>query len=153
MLVKYSIIHIRNNKFSLNKSFNDIIQSNNHVIDLFSSLKTTRFLSLVDRLPTEESAYLKNKYCLLKTRLIKLVFRGIICNLVLLSIEQEFSNQLESYQSKTNRKNVMNLNSLRKNLFQLMRQLKAKTAENNMLIDYQSYLQWIHTNTIQQMID
>ncbi len=116
-------------------------------------MKTTRFLSLVDRLPTEEAAYLKNKYCLLKTRLIKLVFRGIICNLVLLSIEQEFSNQLESYQSKTNRKNVMNLNSLRKNLYQLMRQLKAKTAENNMLIDYQSYLQWIHTNTIQQMIN
>ena len=110
-------------------------------------------LSLADRLPTEETTYLKNKYCLLKTRLIKLVFRGIICNLVFLSIEQEFSNQLESYQSKTKRENIMNLNSLRTNLYQLMRQLKAKTAEHNLLIDYQSYLQWIHTNTIQQLLD
>jgi hypothetical protein len=95
--------------------------------------------------------YLKNKYCLLKNRLIKLIFRGIICNLVLLSIEQDFFNQLDSYQSKSNRENLINLNSLRTNLYQLMRQLKAKTAENNMLIDYQYYLQFIHTNTIQQL--
>lgn len=95
--------------------------------------------------------YLKNKYCLLKNRLIKLIFRGIICNLVLLSIEQDFFNQLDSYQSKSNRENLISLNSLRTNLYQLMRQLKAKTAENNMLIDYQYYLQFIHTNTIQQL--
>jgi hypothetical protein len=98
-------------------------------------------------LPTEESTYLKNKYYLLKTRLIKLIFRGIICNLVLLSIEQEFSNRLESYRSKSNRENSMNLNSLRTNLYRLMRQLKAKTAENNMFIDYQYYFQFIQANT------
>jgi hypothetical protein len=45
----------------------------------------------------------------------------------------------------------MNLNFLRRNLYQLMRQLKAKTAENNMLIDYQYYFQLIHTNIIQQL--
>ncbi len=98
-------------------------------------------------LPTEESTYLKNKYYLLKTRLIKLIFRGIICNLVLLSIEQEFSNRLESYQSKSNRENSMKLNALRTNLYRLMRQLKAKTAENNMFIDYQYYFQFIQANT------
>jgi hypothetical protein len=45
----------------------------------------------------------------------------------------------------------MNLNSLRINFHQLMPQVKAKTAENNMLIDYQHYLQLIHANTIQQL--
>ncbi len=76
-----------------------------------------------------------------------MIFRGIICNLVLLSIEQEFSNRLESYQSKSNRENSMKLNALRTNLYRLMRQLKAKTAENNMFIDYQYYFQFIQANT------
>lgn len=33
-----------------------------------------------------------------------------------------------------------------------MRQLKSKTAENNMLTDYHYYLQLIHTNTLKLYI-
>ncbi|CAF1044141.1 unnamed protein product [Adineta steineri] len=103
-------------------------------------------------LPFEEQNYLRNKFYLLKTRLIKIIFRGIISNFVLLSIQQEFSNLLEDYTSNTWRENSSNLNFIRTNLYQLIRQLKAKTAENNMLIDYQHYLQFIHTDIIQQII-
>ena len=103
-------------------------------------------------LPTEEVSYLKNKYYLLKTRLIKIIWRGMICNLVLLSIQQEFTNQLESYTCQSRQENSIHLNLLRANLYQLMRQLKAKSAENNMLIDYRYCLQLIHTDIIQQLI-
>jgi hypothetical protein len=88
----------------------------------------------------------------LKNRLIKIICRGIICNFVFLSIQQEFSNHLQFYTSKSNRKNSFQSNSIRTNLYQLMRQLKAKTAENNMLIDYRDYFQFIHTDTIQQLM-
>jgi len=108
------------------------------------------FLS-VNPLPFEELTYLRNKFYLLKTRLIKIICRGIICDFVLISIQQEFSNHLEYYTSKSNRENYVNLNSIRTNLYQIMRQLKAKTAENNMFIDYRYYFQLIHTDTIQQI--
>ncbi|CAF3361258.1 unnamed protein product [Rotaria sp. Silwood1] len=103
-------------------------------------------------LPSEEMTYLKNKLYIIKSRLIKIICRGIICNLVLISIQQDFSNHLEYYTSKTHRENHINLNLIRTNLYQLMRQLKAKTAENNMLIDYRYYFQVIHTYTIQQLL-
>jgi hypothetical protein len=108
------------------------------------------FLS-VNPLPFEELTYLRNKFYLLKTRLIKIIFRGIICDFVLISIQQEFSNHLEYYTSKSNRENYVNLNSIRTNLYQIMRQLKAKTAENNIFIDYRYYFQLIHTDTLQQI--
>ncbi|CAF2745505.1 unnamed protein product [Rotaria sp. Silwood2] len=103
-------------------------------------------------LPSEEITYLKNKLYIIKNRLIKIICRGIICNLVLISIQQEFSNHLEYYTSKTRRENYINLNLIRTNLYQLMCQLKAKTAENNMLIDYRCYFKVIHTDTIQQLL-
>ncbi|CAF3537360.1 unnamed protein product [Rotaria sordida] len=103
-------------------------------------------------LPSEEITYLKNKLYIIKNRFIKIICRGIICNLVLISIQQEFSNHFEYYTLKTRRENYINLNFIRTNLYQLMRQLKAKTAENNMLIDYQYYFQLIHTDTIQQLL-
>ncbi|CAM4884408.1 unnamed protein product [Rotaria socialis] len=106
----------------------------------------------LDPLPREELAYLKNKLCIIKNRFIKIICRGIICNLVLVSIQQEFSNQLEYRTLKSNRENCINLSCLRSNLYQLMRQLKAKTAENNMLVDYRYYFQVIHTDAIQQLI-
>ena len=93
--------------------------------------------SSIDRLPTEEISYLQKKYDLLKTRLIKMIFRGMIGNLVLLAIQQEFAKRMEVYRSPSNRKNQNRFNYLRANLRQIMRQLKWKSAELNMLIDYQ----------------
>ncbi len=118
----------------------------------FKLLPKLCFCILVDPLPSEDITYLKRKYYLLKNRLIKLICRGIICNFVFLSIQQEFSNHLQIYTSKTNREYLFNFYSIRTNLYQLMRQLKAKTAENNMLIDYKYYFQLIHTDTIQQLM-
>ena len=81
-----------------------------------------------------------------------MIFRGMICNLVLLAIQQEFAQQSKSYASTTNRKNQTRFNTLRANLYQLMRQLKAKSAETNMLIDYQDYFEFIRNDTIEQLM-
>ena len=108
-------------------------------------------LDLVTTLPTEEITYLRNKYFLLKNRWIKIVCRDIICHLALVSIQQEFVECLKAYTSKSNRGQRRDLQSLRTDLYQLMRRLKAKTAENNMLIDYQWYFQLIRTDTLLQL--
>lgn len=81
-----------------------------------------------------------------------MICRGIICNLVVIAMQQECSNLLKDSTSTANRDHYINLNMIRQNLYQLLRQLKAKTAENNMLIDYRSYFQFIHTDIIQQLI-
>jgi hypothetical protein len=108
---------------------------------------------LVTMLPTEEITYLNNKYFLLKNRSIKIVCRDIICHLALASIQQEFVECLKAYTSKSTRDKQRDLQSLRTDLYRLMRRLKAKTAENNMLIDYQWYFQWIRTDTLRQLTE
>ena len=77
--------------------------------------------------------------------------RGILCNLVLVAIQQEFSENIERYTRKSNRENSRRFYSIRTNLYRLMRHLKAKTAESNMLIDYRCFYQVIRTDTIQQL--
>ncbi|UJR25695.1 hypothetical protein I4U23_007046 [Adineta vaga] len=106
----------------------------------------------LDPLPHEDMTYLKTKFNILKTRLIKIICHGILCNFILMAIQREYSHHLEYYFSKTYRNNCSNLNSLRRNLSELMQQLKAKTAENNMLINYRDCTQMIHMDVIQQIL-
>ena len=96
---------------------------------------------------------MNKKYNRLKNRLIKIIYRGIICHLVLVSIQQDFAEHLNEYQSESKRNHRCHLNVTRANFNRLMNKLKAKTAETNMLSDYYSYFQFIRTDVLQQIIE
>jgi hypothetical protein len=108
------------------------------------------FISAV-HIPSERAALLRTKIYLLKNRLMKLICRGIVCNFVFAYIEQAFSDDLERYISKSTRQQRIDLNAIRSDLYELMRTLKAKAAEHNLLIDYRCYFRLIHTDTIEQL--
>lgn len=99
----------------------------------------------IDRIPIEDMSSLLKKYNRLKTRLTKMITRGMIGNLILLTIQQEFIHRLKVYR---NRETENQFNDVRANLRHLSRKLKWKSAELNMLIDYQYHFEWIHTDMI-----
>lgn len=77
---------------------------------------------------------LNKKYYLLKVRLMKMIFRGIVANFVFMKIQEEFHSNLEIYTSTTKRTQFEQLNLVRSHLNDLIQRLKAQCAENHMLI-------------------
>ncbi|CAF0760815.1 unnamed protein product [Adineta ricciae] len=110
-----------------------------------------RVYTKLDRLPSEDLTFLKTKFYMLKTRYVKIICREILCNFVLVAIQQEYFNYLRYYTCEMRRDDFASLNVLRRNLCQLMKQLKAKTAENNILINYYDWIQWIRIDIIQRI--
>lgn len=82
-----------------------------------------------------------------------MIYRGILCHLVFVSIQKDFIDYLNQYKSETNRNHRRDLNVVRTNFYRLIKRLKAKTAETNMLIDYRSYFQLIHTDILRQLTE
>jgi uncharacterized protein YbgA (DUF1722 family) len=84
---------------------------------------------------------------------MKMICRGIVCHLIFISIEHDFMEYLSDYCSKTNHNQGHDrCREQRAHLYRLMRQLKAATAETNMLMDYRSYFRLIHADTMEQLL-
>lgn len=88
----------------------------------------------------ENDEDLQKKYSKLITRFIDILYRGMIGHIVLLNIQQECTILLQSYASNTNRNALQQLNTFHHHLCELIDQLKSKTAEKNMFIDYLAFV-------------
>jgi hypothetical protein len=84
---------------------------------------------------------------------MRMICRNIICHLVLVSLEKECLQLLKTLNSTNRDDERTYLNQVRFQLYRLMRRLQAKTAESNMLRDYQHCYQFIHDHTIKQLIE
>ena len=88
---------------------------------------------------------------MLTRRLFAIVCRNIIAHLTLISIEKNFIETLKNSKNRGNERQLFHLQFKRHEFDRLMRQLKAKTAEGNMLIDYRTFFHWVQFDIFRQL--